>query len=265
MLRILHIGDIVGRPGRRAVKKILPVWKERYGVNLTIANAENAAGGNGLTRAVMNELLAAGIDILTSGNHIWDKKEVLDFIDAESRLLRPANYPPATPGSGYGVVYVGDVAVGIINMAGRAFMSPLDCPFRTADSVLEFLQERTRVVVVDFHAEATAEKEALGWYLDGRVSAVCGTHTHVQTSDARVLPRGTGYITDLGMAGARHSVLGMKVEPVLQRLITQLPARWEVASGETVVGAALITVDEGTGKAIEIQALQEVNNQPGED
>lgn len=254
-MRVIAIGDIVGRPGRKAIERLLPGLRAEYQPDLIIANAENAAGGNGLTREVADELLRAGIDVLTSGNHIWDKKEIYSFIGDNERLLRPANYPPGTPGRGFCLVPLAQGQVlAVINLAGRAFMPSLDCPFRTADSLVTALQEQATAIVVDFHAEATAEKMALGWYLDGRVSAVFGTHTHVPTADARLLHRGTAYVTDIGMTGPRDSVLGVKVEPVIQKFLTQLPAKFDVATGPVVLQGVVIDIDN-SGEAKNILSL----------
>ncbi|TDA69465.1 MAG: TIGR00282 family metallophosphoesterase [Clostridia bacterium] len=251
-MRIIAIGDIVGRPGRKAIGSLLPGLRTEYRPDLVIANAENAAGGNGLTREVADELFEAGIDVLTSGNHIWDKKEIYNFIGDRERLLRPANYPPDTPGHGFCLVpLVRGVKVAVINLAGRAFMPSLDCPFRTADSLVTALREQATAIVVDFHAEATAEKMALGWYLDGRVSAVYGTHTHIPTADARLLPKGTAYVTDIGMTGPRDSVLGIAVEPVIRKFITQLPAKFDVAPGPVVLQGVVIDIaDNGQATSI---------------
>lgn len=251
-MRVIAIGDIVGRPGRKAIERLLPNLRAEYRPNLVIANAENAAGGNGLTREIADDLLWGGVDVLTSGNHIWDKKEIYSFIGDKERLLRPANYPPGTPGQGYCLVSLTEGQVlAVINLAGRAFMPSLDCPFRTADSLVTSLQEQATAIIVDFHAEATAEKIALGWYLDGRVSAVYGTHTHVPTADARLLHRGTAYVTDIGMTGPRDSVLGIKVEPVIQKFLTQLPAKFDVAPGPVVLQGVVIDID-ANGHAVDI-------------
>ncbi|MBC7104809.1 MAG: TIGR00282 family metallophosphoesterase [Firmicutes bacterium] len=257
-MRVLVVGDIVGRPGRRAVKELLPGLVRRLGVDFTLANAENAAGGMGITRKVVEELLACGVDVLTTGNHVWQKKEVMQFIDGEPRVLRPANYPPGTPGRGLGVFETRDrVRVAVLNLLGRVFVGPVDCPFRCADELLRGLGGNVRVVVVDFHAEATSEKAALAWYLDGRVSAVVGTHTHVQTADERVLPGGTAYITDVGMTGPRDSVIGMKKEIIVERFLTQLPSRFEVATGPFQFNAVVVDVDPASGRAVAIARVAE--------
>ncbi|MBE0460990.1 MAG: TIGR00282 family metallophosphoesterase [Candidatus Aminicenantes bacterium] len=250
---ILFIGDIIGRPGRKALKKYLPQLKSKYSPTLIIANGENAAGGAGITERICRELLSE-VNVLTSGNHVWDKREVLSFIGREPRLLRPANYPPINPGRGTYIFEDGDGRkVGILNLQGRVFMEPIDCPFRVADKEVEKLRAVTPVIIVDFHAEATSEKQALGWYLDGKVSAVIGTHTHVPTADERILPRGTAYITDMGMAGGLDSVIGIRREPALQRFLTGRSQRFEPEADGSMLSAMFIEVDCQTGKAIRIQ------------
>jgi len=251
------IGDVVGRPGRKAVKVNLSDLKREFELDLVIANGENAAGGNGITREAAHELFSAGVDVLTMGNHVWNKKEALDYITQETRIVRPANYPPGAPGAGVNIYKTRrKIKVAVINLAGRAFLQTLDCPFRKADELLEILKGQARVIVVDFHAEATSEKIAMGWYLAGRVSAVCGTHTHVQTADERILPGGTAYITDLGMTGPCDSVIGAKKEIVIDRFITQLPLRFEVASGPFQFNGVIINIDEENGEAVSIRRIQ---------
>ncbi|MCL6622346.1 MAG: TIGR00282 family metallophosphoesterase [Syntrophobacterales bacterium] len=256
-MRILFVGDIVGSPGRRAVAELVPRLVDRFLVDLVVANGENAAGGIGITPQVAEELLNQGVDVLTSGNHIWKHKEIVPYLEEGDRLLRPANYPPGTPGRGVTVV---ETAAGhraaILNLEGRVFMSPLECPFRTADRLLAELPPDLRTILVDFHAEATSEKLALGWYLDGRVSAVIGTHTHVQTADERILPGGTGYITDAGMTGPLNGVIGMKKEIILERFLTQRPQPFKVASAQLQLQGVLLELDE-TGRCRQIQRLQE--------
>jgi hypothetical protein len=250
-LKILMIGDIVGKLGRRAVASVLPGIRRDRDIDFVIANAENAAGGRGLTPATADEIFRMGIDVITSGNHIWENREIYPVLDTEA-LLRPLNYPDGTPGHG---VYVrGGIAV--VNVMGRTFMGMhLDCPFRTMDRALE-QTSGCKVVIVDVHAEATSEKIGMGYYLDGRASAVVGTHTHIPTSDARVLPRGTAYVTDVGMVGALHSILGMEIEPVIQRFLTQMPNRFSpVERGPSVFNSVLIEVDEKTGRAASIERL----------
>lgn len=255
-MRILMIGDIVGRPGRRAVKENVPDIRKEFGISFVIANGENAAGGVGITRETAEELFSYGIDVLTGGNHIWDKKESFEYISGEPRLLRPANYPPGVPGFGYGIFTVGDCKMAVVNLSGRVFMPGVDCPFRKADEVLAELTPLTRVIMVDFHAETTSEKIALGWYLDGRVSAVLGTHTHVQTADERVLPGGTAYITDVGMTGPQDSVIGVKSDAVIERFLTQMPKRFEVATGPYQFDACVVTVNPVTGRALGIERIK---------
>lgn len=257
-MNLLFIGDVVGRPGRDAVRACLPGLVRRFRVDLTLANGENGAGGLGITAAVGEELLQAGVDILTTGNHVWRQREAVTYLAAERRVLRPANFPPGAPGRGADVFTTrNNDPVGVLNLQGRTFMEPIDCPFRAADKEIEALRERTRVILVDIHAEATSEKLAMGYYLDGRVSAVIGTHTHVQTADERVLPKGTAYITDVGMTGPRDSILGVKADPVIQRFLTGMPARFELASGPLVLSGVVITTDPATGAANSVQRVVE--------
>jgi len=249
----LFLGDLIGRPGRRALRKCLPALIEKYSPALVIANGENAAGGVGITEKVGQELLAQ-VDVLTSGNHIWDKKEAFDYLKREPRLLRPANYPPVNPGKGTYIFEPGSgQKVGVLNLQGRVFMEPIDCPFRVADEEVEKLRALTPVIIVDFHAEATSEKQALGWYLDGRVSAVIGTHTHVPTADERILPQGTAFITDVGMVGGYSSVIGIRRDQALKRFLTARPQRFEPAKEGVFFSAVFIEVDNQTGKALSIQ------------
>lgn len=255
-MRILFIGDIVGKPGRNAVKETLPGIKRELNIDFIIANGENAAGGNGITREIATELLTYGVNVLTMGNHVWDKKEIYTFIEKEHRILRPANYPPGTPGTGARVFKTGDsVKIGIINLSGRVFLSNLDCPFRSADLLLEKIRQETPVILVDFHAEATSEKIALGNYLDGRVSAVVGTHTHVQTADETILPQGTGYLTDVGMTGPGNGIIGVKKELVIEKFLTQQPVRFETAAGPYQFNAVVVEVDELTGTCRDIRRI----------
>ncbi len=248
-VHLLLVGDIVGKTGRKAVERFLPELREKEEIDFVIANGENAAGGRGVTQEVAQELFALGVDVLTSGNHVWDKRDAYTFIEEEPRLLRPANYPPGVPGVGLGLYTLGDHSIAVINLLGRVFMQDVDCPFRKADELLAQVASQTKIVVVDFHCEATAEKQALGWFLDGRASVVFGTHTHVQTNDARILPQGTAYITDVGMCGARDGVLGFTREPILHKFQTSLPARFEVAKGVFLFSALLVKVDPATGRA----------------
>jgi len=251
--KVLFIGDLIGRPGRRALARFLPELKRKYQPDLVIANGENAAGGNGLTEEIGKELFFQ-VDVLTSGNHIWDKKEVLNYLDKESRLLRPANYPAGNPGRGYYIFQnENGLRAAVVNLQGRVFMEPIDCPFHQADHLLEEIIPTTPIIIIDFHAEATSEKQALGWYLNGRVSAVIGTHTHIPTADERVLPGGTAYITDVGMAGAWNSVIGMKTEQALQRFLSSRPQRFEPATEGLLLSAVFISIDPKSGKALSIK------------
>lgn len=255
-MRILLLGDVVGRPGRRAIRDLVPPLVARERVDLVIANAENAAGGRGVDVKSAEELLSGGVHVLTSGNHIWKKKEVYPYIEAHPNLLRPANYPPGAPGRGWLRWENGGRRALILNLQGRVFMPPVDDPFRCVDRLLEEHGAFSPVVIVDMHAEATSEKAAMGWFLDGRVSVVYGTHTHVQTADERILPKGTAYITDLGMCGAWDSVIGIEVESVVRGFLTQMPQRFEVARENVVLQGALVEADEETGKARAIRRVR---------
>ncbi|GAQ26191.1 metallophosphoesterase [Tepidanaerobacter syntrophicus] len=256
-LRILMIGDIVGRPGRTVIHEKLSFLKRKYEIDFTIANGENAAGGNGITEKVAQDLFISGIDFMTTGNHIWDNKDVFNFIDSEERIIRPANYP-ASPGKGYQIARIGqNCKIGILNISGRTFMPPLDCPFRTADKIINEIAKETKIIVVDFHAEATSEKIAMGWYLDGRASLVVGTHTHVQTADERILENGTAYITDIGMTGPINSVIGVEKDKVLYKFLTQMPVRFEVAGGPSEINGVVADIDKNTGRALRIQRIKE--------
>jgi hypothetical protein len=255
-MKILFSGDIVGKPGRLAIRELLPLIIEDYRIEFVIANCENAAAGFGVTRDVVEELYQSRIDVLTSGNHIWDKKEVLEFVEDYETLLRPANYPEGTPGFGSVVMpCASGIHVGVINLAGRVFMRPLDCPFRSAEKEIERLRKKTRIIIVDMHAEATSEKQALGWFLDGRVSAVLGTHTHVQTADEKILPNGTAYITDLGMTGPFDSIIGTRKDAVLERFLIQMPNKFDVAKGDIRLQGVVLEVDTASGKALSIERL----------
>jgi len=260
-LKILFVGDIVGRPGRQALKRRLDHLVDRHQVDLVVANGENSAGGFGLTAEIARELFALGVHVLTSGNHIWDKKEAFDLLERESRVLRPANYPPGLPGYGSGVFSVPDgTPVAVVNLEGRVFMNNLDCPFRAADRLLEGLRDRAKVILVDFHAEASSEKIAFGHYLAGRVSAVVGTHTHVQTADERILDGGTAFITDVGMTGSLDSVIGIQKEIAVEKFLKQVPMRFEVAKKHTVLCAVLLDVDADSGHTRSIERIfQEVS------
>ncbi len=255
--RILLLGDTVGGPGRRVIlKKVVPLIEQKK-FDFVVINAENLAGGSGITPDVYQELRKAGIDVMTGGDHIYKKKEVFSILEKEERLLRPANYPPEATGPGYCVVPARNgVEVGVVLLLGRVFMPPIDCPFKAMDQILNKIRARTKIILVDMHAEATSEKIAMGRYLDGKVSAVFGTHTHVQTADEQVLPKGTAYITDLGMTGPYDSVLGRKVDKVLHKFITQMPAHFEVADGDARASGAIVTVDVSTGLAKSIERVQ---------
>src|SRR5258706_11989982 len=256
MMRLLFIGDIVGRPGRELVRQGLRGVVEHHRIDLVIANAENAAAGFGITREIGDQLLDWGIDVMTSGNHIWDKKEALDYIGTEPRLLRPANYPAGAPGKGTYLARTEDGrTVGVVNLMGRVFMLNIDDPFQLVLREIEALKPRTRIVFVDFHAEATSEKIAMGWHLDGKATAVVGTHTHVQTADERVLPKGTAYLTDVGMTGPHDSIIGVEIEPALSRFLTGMPSRFETATANPRLNAVLIDADEQTGLATDIERL----------
>lgn len=255
-MRLLMIGDIVGRPGRRAVRQNVPGLVNQLDVDIVIANGENSAGGNGITREVAQELFSAGVDVITMGNHVWNQKDIYTYIGQETRIIRPANYPPGAPGRGCGIFRTkGGLELGVANISGRIFMQELDCPFRKADEVVNQMREKVDIILVDFHAEASSEKVAMGWYLDGRVTAVCGTHTHVQTADERVLPGGTAYISDVGMTGPRDSVIGVKKDIVIEKFITQMPRRFEVADGLYQFNAVLVNIDEESGRALDIERI----------
>ena len=254
-IRILFIGDIIGRPGRKALNIFLPTLLEKYSPTIIIGNGENAAGGNGMTEEVCRELLGR-LDVITSGNHIWDKKEIFSFFEVEPRLLRPANYPSGAPGYGYNIYKLeSGLSIAVINLQGRIFMWNIDCPFKTADKIIPEVASQADIIFVDFHAEATSEKQALGRYLDGRVSAVVGTHTHVQTADERILPGGTAYITDAGMTGSYDSVIGVEVEDALYRVINSVPNRFTIAKGDVRLSAIEIEIDNNSGKALSINRI----------
>ncbi len=256
-VRVLFIGDVVGKPGRIAVRDLLDGLVDNYNIDLVAANGENAAGGFGVTAEAAENLFAAGINVLTMGNHVWDKKEALELLADSDRILRPANYPPGAPGVGLTTVKTpGGVPVTIVNLSGRVFMDNLDCPFRKADEILSGLDPKLRCVVVDLHAEATSEKRALGLYLDGRVSAVLGTHTHIQTADERIMTGGTAYISDLGMTGNEEgSVIGIDFKAVRYRFLNQMPTRFNLAKGVPTLCGALVEIDTVTGKAVSIERI----------
>jgi len=246
---ILVIGDLVGRPARKAISQLLPGLRQQYGLDLIIANAENVAGGVGVTPATAKELVESGADVLTSGNHIWAQKEIIPYLDSDMPILRPLNYPAGVPGKGYLVAK----GVAVVNLMGRVFIGDFDCPFRAMDQLLAKITEK--IIIVDFHAEATSEKVAMGRYLDGRVSAVLGTHTHVGTIDAQILPGGTAYVSDIGMTGPMDSVIGDDAEAVIQRFLTQIPHRLGVGKGKVAFNAILVGVDDKTGKAKSIERI----------
>jgi metallophosphoesterase (TIGR00282 family) len=256
-MRILLIGDIVGKAGRQAIHGALGKVISEHGIEFTVANGENAAGGMGITPSIALEILDYGVDVLTSGNHIWAKKEIIPFLDEESRILRPANYPAHVPGRGVGTFELRNgKKVGVVNLEGRVFMKNLDCPFRAGEKEVDILKRQTNIIIVDFHAEATSEKMAMGWFLNGKVSAVLGTHTHVQTNDERILDGGTAYITDVGMTGPLNSVIGIRKEVALERLLTQIPWKFDVATGDIELQGVVLEVDQKTGKSKDIKRIR---------
>lgn len=256
-MNILFIGDIVASPGREAVKKLLPGLKAKYNLDFVIANAENAAGGSGITLRVATELFDSGVDVITSGDHIWKKKEIFEIINNE-KILRPANFPVSAPGRGFGIYSTsGGVKLAVLNIQGRVFMEALECPFRVSRESVDAILKETKIILVDMHAEATSEKVALGWFLDGKVSAIFGTHTHIQTADEKILPNGTAYITDVGMTGPYDSVIGRRVEDVLERFISAVQVRFEVADTNIQLHGAVVDIDETNGKARSITRIQE--------
>lgn len=255
-MKILFIGDVVGSPGRDMVKEYLPRLKSKYKANVTIINGENAASGKGITNKIYRSFLEMGANAITLGNHSWDNRDIFEFIDDAKYLVRPANFSEGTPGKGSLLLNINGVEIGIINLQGRTFLPPLDCPFKKADELISQMKKRTNIIFVDFHAEATSEKVAMGWYLDGKVTAVVGTHTHVQTADNRILPNGTAYITDVGMTGPYDGILGIDREAVLKRFLTNLPVRFEVTAGREQLNGVLIEVDPKTGKSKRIERIQ---------
>lgn len=258
-VKLLFIGDVVGRPGRRAVASLVPRMKAELGLDIVIANGENAAAGFGLTGPTVQELLGAGVDVLTTGNHVFAKKEVYEILESNQRLIRPANYPPGAPGRGSTVVSAADgTAVGVLNVMGRVFMEPLDCPFRVAEHEIERLAQAATVIIVDFHAEATSEKMAFARYFDGQVAAIIGTHTHVQTADERVLPGGTAYITDVGMTGPDDSIIGVNADEALDRFLTQMPVRFHVPNAHGTLRGVVVTIDPAVGRAKSVRRVVEV-------
>lgn len=255
-MNLLFIGDVVGAPGRRVLAAHLPTLRERLKLDLVIANGENAAAGFGITREAARDLFDLGVDVLTNGNHAWDKREALEYIVTEPRLLRPQNYPPGTPGSGWYVAKARGIKIGVLNIMGTVFMHPtLACPFRTADEALAHKPADVGAVLVDFHAETTSEKWSMGWHLNGRVSAVLGTHTHVPTADERVLSAGTAYISDVGMTGCYNSVIGMDIQKTLRRFLHKMPEKFDAAQGKATLCAVVIDIDEQSGKSRSIRRI----------
>ncbi len=257
-MKIFFIGDIVGRPGRQLVNVLVPRLVRDNAIDFVIANAENAAGGLGATPKILRSLLSYGVDAITMGNHVWSKKEILDGIEDFVQVIRPANFPDGAPGQGAAVVEgPAGVKVGIVNVLGRVFMMPIECPFRVVNEEIKRLREQVKILIVDFHAEATSEKKAMGYYLDGRISALVGTHTHVMTADETILPGGTAYISDVGMTGPHDSVLGVKKDSVISNYLTRMPVRFEVAQEDPILHGVLIDVDENSGKATNIRRICE--------
>jgi 2',3'-cyclic-nucleotide 2'-phosphodiesterase len=249
-MNILCIGDIVGKPGRNFINTMLPKLISEYSIDFVVANGENCAHGVGLTRNTYEELVYAGVDVITMGNHTWAKKEVIEFIEEKTNLIRPANFPSNNPGRGYTIVEKAGKRIAVINLIGRVYLDSYDCPFSKVDDILEKLQNQADIIIIDFHAEATSEKLAMGWYLDGKVTAVFGTHTHVQTSDERLLPQGTAYITDVGMTGPYDSILGVDKDIIIKKFITLMPGKFEVADGKAVFGALLMELEGNTVKSV---------------
>jgi metallophosphoesterase (TIGR00282 family) len=260
-MRILMIGDVVAAAGRRVLAQWVPRLREELRLDLVVCNVENAAGGVGVTSVIAEQILATGVDVMTGGNHIWDKSEGIPFIHESRAMVRPLNHPAGTPGRGVGIYRIGDHSVAVINALGRIFMNPIDCPFRAIDEQLEQIDPSIKVILVDFHAEATAEKIAMGWYLDGRVSVVAGTHTHVQTADERILPQGTAYVTDLGMTGPHDGVIGVRKELAIRRMTTGLPVRFQPAEGEARLHGILCEIDPATGRALRIERVQRLEEE----
>src|ERR671930_2658221 len=258
MLRVLFLGDLVGAPGRNAVIARLPELKQQHAIDFTIVNGENAAGGRGITGKITIDLLRAGVSVITTGDHIWDQKEILGFIDTEPRLLRPVNYPDGAPGSGSIVLDTAKGRIGVINVQARTFMQPiLENPFRSVEAAVTKMRNETANIIVDVHGETTSEKIALGRFLDGKVSAVIGTHTHVQTADEQIFPGGTAFLCDAGMCGPVNSILGRAIDPIMNRFISNLPASFPVAGGEVRLRGALVEIDEMTGRALSITRVDE--------
>ncbi len=256
-LNIFFVGDVVGKPGRRAVRELLPSIIDECAIDLVIANGENSSGGFGITPEIAEELVDLDVDVITSGNHIWDNKSIIDYIDGKAWLLRPANYPSGVPGVGSGIFEtpVG-LKVGVINLQGRVFMDPVDCPFRKGDEIVEAMKKKVSIIIVDFHAEATSEKVAMGWFMDGKVSAVIGTHTHVQTSDERLLLKGTAYMTDAGMTGSVDSIIGVQVDKALKKFLTKMPQKFETAKKNVQLQGVVVSVESESGEAVGIKRVR---------
>jgi hypothetical protein len=257
-MKLLFIGDVVGRPGRRAIRELVPWLRQRHGLDAVIANAENAAGGSGITPETAQELFSAGVDVITSGDHLWDQKEVAELLETEPRFLRPVNYPPGIAGRGCQIFHLdGLPGFAVMNVQGRVFMPALENPFTIAEAEVARVRQETNLIVVDIHAEATSEKIALARFLDGRVSAVLGTHTHVQTADEQIFPGGTAFLCDVGFTGPHESVLGREIAPIIKRFLTNTPQRFEVATGRVLLQGAIIELDDASGRAVSIQRVSE--------
>ncbi|MBE6098446.1 MAG: TIGR00282 family metallophosphoesterase [Anaerovibrio sp.] len=254
-MRILIVGDVVGRPGRKAFGKYTKELRQKHNIDIVIVNGENSAGGKGVSRKSLDELYAAGADIVTSGNHIWDNREVQGLIDDEPYLVRPANYPEGAPGKGWCLYPFKAKNIAVINLSGRAFMPDMDCPFQKIDDILSEIGDQADIKILDFHAETTSEKMAMGFYLDGRVQVVVGTHTHIQTADERLLPNSTAYITDLGMVGPWNSVLGVKSDIIIKKFTSCMPVRFDLADGPAVYSAVIVEIDDATNKAVAVERL----------
>ncbi len=259
-MKVLFIGDVYGNPGRKAAREMIRRIKKEEAIDFCVANCENAAGGSGITYVVAQELYAAGVDAITMGNHTWSKSEVLNFIDSDSKIVRPANYPQELPGKSSAVISSKNGRIGIINLLGRIYMDSVDCPFKAAEREIEYLKSFVKVIVVDMHAEATSEKHAIAWYLDGRVSCVLGTHTHVQTADERILPCGTGYITDVGMTGPYEGIIGVNRDIVIKKFLTHMPVKFEVAKGSAQFNAVILDIDEKNGRTTKISRVSHLLN-----
>lgn len=257
-MKLLFVGDIVGNPGRRAAREVIPALKREKEIDFCIANCENAAGGSGITYTVAKELYSIGIDSITMGNHTWSKREILNFIDSDTKIARPCNYPKELPGKGSVIIKGSKCDIGVINLLGRVYMDNIDCPFRCVEREIEYLKSFVKVIVVDMHAEATSEKSALAWFLDGRVSCVLGTHTHVQTADEKILPFGTGYITDVGMTGPYEGILGVDRRLIIEKFLTNMPVRFELAKGSIQFSAVMLEIDEKTGMTKKIERISRV-------